>query len=166
MNACSSLGWAGQTIKIAERNKWLLDIALDHLSLGRAALARTFRVSKTPKVWDEAAAHLDQAVDGLRQAGTQDTLPLGLLARATLRRAMGDLERAQADLDEAFTIATRGGMRLHEADCHLEYARLYLARGEKDQARASLAAARKMVEEMGYHRRDGEVKELEAQLGA
>jgi tetratricopeptide (TPR) repeat protein len=154
-----------QTLEWMTTEKWLLDIALDHLSLGRAAMAETFRVSETLRVWDEAAAHLNQAVDGLRQAGTQDMLPRGLLARAALRRAMGDLERAQADLDEAFTIATRGGMRLHEADCRLEYARLYLARGEQDQARASLAAARKMVEEMGYHRRDGEVAELEKQLG-
>jgi hypothetical protein len=60
----------------------------------------------------------------------------------------------------------RGEMRLYEADCHLEYARLHLARGDKAQARASLAAARKMVEEMGYHRRDGEVKELEEELAA
>jgi tetratricopeptide (TPR) repeat protein len=144
----------------------LLDVALIYLSLGRAALAKAFRVSerRSHKVWDEAAAHLDQAVDGLRQAGRQDLLPCGLLARAALRRAMGDLGRAQADLDEALSIATRGGMRLFEADCRLEYARLYLARGEKEQARASLAAARTMVEEMGYHRRDGEVKELEAQL--
>jgi tetratricopeptide (TPR) repeat protein len=154
-----------QTIKIAERDEWLLDIALDHLSLGRAALAEALRVSETPKVWGEAADHLNQAVDGLRQAGEQEFIARGLLARAALRRAMGDPERAQADLDEAFSIATRGGMRLYEADCRLEYARLHLARGERDQARASLAAARKMVEEMGYHRRDGEVKELEEQLG-
>jgi tetratricopeptide (TPR) repeat protein len=157
---------ASQTLEL-EKEGWysLLSVALDHLSLGRAALAETFWISETLKVWDVAATHLNQAVDGLRQAGRQDELPLGLLARAALRRAMGDPERAQADLDEAFSIATRGGMRLYEADCRLEYARLHLARGERDQARASLAAARKMVEEMGYHRRDGEVKELEEQLG-
>ena len=41
----------------------------------------------------------------------------------------------------------------------------HLARGDKDQARAGLAAAREMVEQMGYHRRDGEVEELEKILG-
>ena len=55
-------------------------------------------------------------------------------------------------------------MRLHEADCHLEYARWYLASGDKDKARESLAKAKKMIEEMGYHRRDQEVKELEATI--
>jgi exonuclease VII small subunit len=88
-------------------------------------------------------------------------LPLGLLARAELRRAMGSLDRARADLEEALSIATRGGMRLHEADCHLEYARLHLACGEQEKARQSLAQARAMIEDMGYHRRDGEVAELE-----
>jgi hypothetical protein len=57
-------------------------------------------------------------------------------------------------------------MRLHEADCHLESARLHLARGEKAQARESLSKARAMVEEMGYHRRDGEVAAVEELLGA
>jgi len=62
-------------------------------------------------------------VDGLRQAGRQDYLPRGLLARAELRRVTGELDKARRDLDEAFSIATRGGMRLFEADCHLAYAR-------------------------------------------
>jgi tetratricopeptide (TPR) repeat protein len=159
---------ASQALELAKQylgqGLGLLDIGLGYLSLGQAALAETSRVSETLKIWDVAAAYLNQAVDGLRQAGQQNYLPVGLLARAALRRAMRDFGRAQADLDEALSIATRGGMRLFEADCHLEYARLYLARGEKEPARVSLATAREMVEEMGYHRRDGEVEELEAQL--
>ena len=91
-------------------------------------------------------------------------MPSGLLARAELRRVTGALGRAGADLEEALFIATRGGMRLHEADCHLEYARLHLACGEEEKARESLAKAKRMIEEMGYHRRDGEVAELEGEL--
>jgi hypothetical protein len=48
-------------------------------------------------------------------------------------------------------------MRLHEADCHLEQARL-------SRSAASLAAGRKIVQETGYHRRDAEVAEIEKQL--
>ena len=84
-----------------------------------------------------------------------------MLARAEFHRITGALDKAQRDLDEAFSLATRGGMRLLEADCHLEYARWQLASNEKDKARGSLAKAKKMIEEMGYHRRDNEVKELE-----
>jgi hypothetical protein len=104
-------------------------------------------------------------VAGLRQAGRQDYIPFGLLARAALRRVTGDFDRARHDLDEALVIATRGGMRLHEADCRLEYARLFLALGDAAQAREHFAVARRMVSEMGYGRRDGEVAELEGALG-
>ena len=77
---------------------------------------------------------------------------------------MKGFQKAQHDLDEAMTIATRGGMRLYEADCHLEYARLHLAMGKKAEARESFSKAKGMIEEMGYHRRDKEVEKLEKQL--
>ncbi|MDH4136579.1 MAG: hypothetical protein OEW09_07690, partial [Anaerolineae bacterium] len=140
----------------------LLDIALENLSLGRAHLLQAQQEGSHDFV--QAAAYLDQAMDGLRQAGQQDELPRGLLARAELRRVKGSLDRARADLDEALSIATRGGMRLHEADCHLEYARLHLACGEQEKAQESLAKAKEMIEDMGYHRRDGEMAELEEML--
>lgn len=79
-------------------------------------------------------------------------------------QAAARLDRARADLEEALSIATRGGMRLHEADCHLEYARLHPACGEEEKARHSLAQAKEMIEDIGYHRRDGEVAELEGML--
>jgi tetratricopeptide (TPR) repeat protein len=89
---------ASQTILIALENHWLLDVGLDHLSLGRAH----------PSGSAEAAHHLDQAVEFLRRAGQLDYLPRVLLARGTPR-----------DLDEVFRIATRSGMRLYLADYHL-----------------------------------------------
>ena len=63
-----------------------------------------------------------------------------------------------------FTIATRGGMKLYEADCHLEYARLYLAEGDKEKAKEHLSTAKKMIEEMGYHRRDIDIEAGYARL--
>jgi tetratricopeptide (TPR) repeat protein len=153
---------AGQTLEWAKQQGFLLDIALDHLSLGRAHLLQAQQEGS--RDFTQATAHLEQAVDGLRQAGQQDDLPRGLLARAELRRVTGSLDRARSDLEEALSIATRGGMRLYDADCHLEYARLHLACGEKEKARQSLAQAKEMIEDMGYHRRDGEVAELEEML--
>jgi len=162
-NVQNVLSRAEQTLKY-ESGGWysLLSIALDHLSLGRAYLQQV-RQKKTNE-FTAAVTHLRQAVDGLRQAGHQEFLSRGLLARAELHRVVGDFAKAQRDLDEAFKIATRGGMRLHEADCHLEYARLHLAMGEKDKAQESWAKAKKMIEEMGYHRRDPEIHLIEAQL--
>ena len=41
---------AAQTRRIGERNHWLLDIALDHLTLGRAALYAAILESRTPAI--------------------------------------------------------------------------------------------------------------------
>jgi tetratricopeptide (TPR) repeat protein len=156
---------ATQTLEWAERaSADILSIALDHLSLGRAHLAASQKEGTGD--FTQAAEHFDQAVDGLRQAGQQDDLPRGLLARAALHRVRADFEPARRDLDEALAIAERGGMGLHQADGHLEYARLYLAMDEEPEARNHFATAKEMVGRMGYRRRDDEVVELEARLGA
>lgn len=154
---------AAQTIEWVTKANWLLDIALDNLSLGRACLLQ-LRQAGTTGDYGQAAEFLQRAADGLRQAGTQHHLPRGLLARAELRRVTGDYPRAHADLDAAQRIAERSQMGLHLADCHLERARLCLALGDRDTARKAWATAKAMIERMGYHRRDAEVAEIEAQL--
>ena len=129
-------GWAGagQTLEWAKiSGESLLSFALEHLSLGRAHLLQTRQEGSND--FTQAGTHLNQAVDGLRKAGWQDYIPRSLLARAELHRVRGDLQDAQHDLDEAMSIAERGGMGLHQTDCHLEYAQLSLAIGDKDKAR-------------------------------
>ena len=154
---------ASQTLEWAEKlGGKLLDMALDHLSLGRAHFAEAQEQGAGD--FSKAAEHLDRAVDGLRQAGQQVHIPRGLLARAALRRMRGEFEWAQRDVDEAMSIAQHGGMRLYHADAHLEYGRLYAAKGEKPKAREHCAKAKEMVEKMGYHRRDKEVANLEERL--
>jgi tetratricopeptide (TPR) repeat protein len=156
------LSRAEQALEWAKTERLLLYIALDHLSLGRAHLLHALQEGIHD--FTPAAEHLNQAVDGLRQAGRQDYLPRGLLARAELYRVQDEFDKAQPDIEEAMTIAERGEMGLHQVDCHLEYARLYLATGDTDKAQEHLAIAREMMEQMGYHRRDREVAELEAML--
>ncbi len=130
----------------------LLDIALDHLSLGRAHLGLAD--------FAEAAEHLNHAVEGLRRSGQEDDLPRGLLARAALHRQRGDLTGAEADLFEALEIAERGRMRLFECDAHLEWARLCRQRGDQAGQQEHVARARRLVEETGYERRRREVEAL------
>ena len=108
----------------------LLDIALDHLTLGRAALyaAVLSSDSASPSSFELATSHLDSAVSGLRRAGTTHHIPRGLLTRAWQRSLSGartGLESAQSDLDEAWEIAARGPMPLFLADIHLHRARLF-----------------------------------------
>ncbi len=188
--ASQSLEWAKQN------NAQLLTFALCNLSLGRAHLLQsqqTSEVFETSEV-SQALTYLNRAVDGLRESGNQDYLPRGLLARAEYYRVAGAVERCQRDLDEAFSIATRGGMGLHLADCHLEYARLSLRAIAKQSpgdgttpngegiayssstmsaeerrlamtfVHEHLSIAKEMIAKMGYHRRDKEVEELEKLL--
>jgi len=154
---------ANQTIKIAKKGNNPLDIALNNLSLGRAYMLKTQDGGSSDFIGG-SRNHLNQAVDGLRQAGTQQYLPRGLLARAELYRESGEFNKAQHDLDEAMVIAERGSMGLHQADCHLEYARLHLAMGEKGKVRVSLDTAKQMIDKMGYHLRDKDVTEIEGRL--
>jgi hypothetical protein len=150
---------AVQGLKLAKRQHWIIDIALDHLSLGRAGLL-TVQRDATGDL-SEAILHLKHAVDGFRRASQQNYLPLGLLARAAIHTHTRAFALARKDLTEALTIATRCGFRLHECDAHLGFARLSLEEGDPAAARTHLAKAAKLVADTGYHRRDGELRELQ-----
>ncbi len=142
----------------------VIDIALDHLSLGRAHLGLALTTPATSPDFRQSAEHLDRAVDGLRQAGQEDYLAHGLLARAALRRLAADFPAAAADLREAQEITERGSMRLFEADAHLEWTRLHLATGDLAAARRHLDRAGELVRACGYGRREREVAWLERRL--
>jgi tetratricopeptide (TPR) repeat protein len=162
---------ASQTLGWALTQGFLLDIALDHLTLGRAhlGLALTAPESAPPgenrnALLAQAAESLARAVDGLRRAGQDQELPRGLLARAAFHRLRSDFPAATADLTEVLEIAERGPMRLHECDAHLEWARLCRDQGDLSAARRHLARARALVEQTGYKRREREVAWLEKAL--
>ena len=167
-----------QAFRTAERNKWLLHIALGHLVLARARFYPEFLgmaklEHRTSSVQnrrghgerqtenDEASEpsrsipvgeEIEAAVDGLRRAGDMTQLPRGLLTRALFRHVQGNEEGCRADLEEAERIAERGPMRLHLADIHLHRARLF---GDLD----ALEKAAELIEETGYHRRDEELED-------
>ncbi len=150
---------ATQAIKIAEQNNWLLDIALDHLTLGRAAFYMAFL---EPSAIQNPQLDIDAAVSGLRRAGTQHRFPPALLTRAWLRSLTGTQigpKSAQSDLDEAWEIAERGPMKLFLADIHLYRARLFFRAPAYpwQSPQDDLAAAEKLINECGYHRRDAEL---------
>ena len=149
----------------------LLTFALFRLVQGRAHLGLAW-TSGTDL--PEAAKHLTQAVDGLRESGQEDDIPRGLLARSILRRlraarsgptAQADLTAAAKDLQDAQDLAERGHMQLFEADAHLEWTRLHLQTGCFDTARRHFETARDLVEKTGYGRRDREVAWLADRVG-
>jgi hypothetical protein len=102
---------------------------------------------------------LEASVSRMRISGQADDLPRSLVTRAWGARLIGNTASARADLDEAWDIAERGPMRLHMADIHLYRARLFFR--EKpypwQSPQADLAAAEKLINDCGYHRRDEEL---------
>jgi tetratricopeptide (TPR) repeat protein len=153
---------AKETIKIAKRKNWLLDIALDNLSIGKAYLLQT--LEQRTHDFTQAKVSLNQAVEGLVKYGSQQHLPLSFLARAALYRLKHEFPKAHADLDEVFEIAERSEMKLYLTDYHLESCRLCIAEGKSGQADQHLESAKKLITETGYHRRDKEAEELERGL--
>jgi len=149
---------AAQTLAWVMPLELLLDIGLDHLTLGRAALYRGILADGGPPT-APAREHLEAAVDGLRAAGSLDHVPRGLLTRSWLRFLDGDEAGSREDLHEAWEIAERGGMLLFQADVCLTRARLF---GDLE----ALEKAREIVEETGYGRRLGELADAEAALEA
>lgn len=140
----------------------LISPAVHALVLARARLLET--LANDPKELPACRPVMDQALKELHNSGRLDSIPLGYLLRAAFRRAIGNLYGGFKDVREALAIASRGRMKLYEADCHLESCRLYLATGEKERARASLAQADMMIAALGYHRRDQDVHELRETL--
>ena len=148
---------ATQTLQWAEAaGRDILSAALDHFTLGRAGLYRTIleRPDASSSATLDPKSVIEQAVDGLRRAGTIHHVPRGLLTRAWLRRLTDDSDGARADLDEAREIAERGPMPLFLADVDLYTARLF-------HDRDALSAARRRIEEHGYGRRLEELADAE-----
>ena len=180
---------AAQTLKwVTDAKLGLLTIALDHLTLGRAALYAAI-LDSPDSALRIPHSELASAVSGLRRAGTQDHLPRALLTRAWQRSLTGlrtGPESAQSDLDEAWEIAARGPMPLFLADIHLTRFRLFgrqKAKGERqkeedgsqkpevgsqeypwESPQHDLAEARRLILKHSYLRRLPELKDAEAAL--
>jgi hypothetical protein len=186
--ALQTLQWARTQNIVLDIALDTLTLGRAHLAQVLHSLASGASAESTRGDARAAAAGLDEAVEGLHASGANNHLPRGLLARAAFRGAVGDWDAAARDLDEAHEIAEPGPMGLFLCDCTLERARLALARLEafaplngligpspprpalpdavtaaalREEARKELAAARKLIAECSYHRRDKELAELD-----
>ena len=139
----------------------LHNIGLAHLLIGRAQHALNL---------PEANTSLNAAVNGLRNAGVEQLLPQALLARAAWYRdqaAAGDataIAKAHQDLEEVAEIAGEE-MEFYLVDLALERARLALdVSTALTTARTHTDTAADLIAKTGYHRRDGELAELQTRL--
>jgi tetratricopeptide (TPR) repeat protein len=142
----------------------LTEMALLHLVRAREGVSGR-------ALLDEASRHAREALEIAerceyvpKQAAAHNVLAWIAIENRHLHTHTRAFALARKDLDEAFSIATRCGLRLHEADAHLGHARLSLAEGAPAAARPHVLAARQIIEATGYHRRDGEVAELDRRL--
>jgi tetratricopeptide (TPR) repeat protein len=171
LESCTAVSQrTAQTLPISERNRWLYNIALDHLTLGRAALYASILDPQNRQL-PLPSSHIGSVVDDLLQAGQYEFIGLGLLSRAWLRSLTGVLtgaDSAQSDLDDAWEIAERGPMPLFLADIHLYRARLFFREKnypEKWQSpQHDLAEARRLIEKHGYGRRKEELQDAEGAI--
>lgn len=108
---------------------------------------------------------VDDCTVNLEKSGQQYLLPKPYLFRAKVHRLAGDYPSAKSDLNKSIEIA-EPSMRLHLADYHLESARLQIAMGDMELTKEHYEAAKKLIEETGYHRRDGELEDLRLTLEA
>ncbi len=145
---------ANTTLSWVIPKDWLLDIALDHLTLARAGLYRAILSNPLPQPTLDLP-HVVAAINGLRIAGAMHHVPKGLLTAALYHFVRGDTVAARTALDHAQQIAERGPMPLYLADVHLYRARLF-------RDKAELAKARDLIEQHGYWRRKEELEDAEA----
>jgi tetratricopeptide (TPR) repeat protein len=146
-----------------------MNVALDYLCLGRSYVVQAQR--ERSACYPNAAVCLNRALDLLYESREHSLIPFALLARAEMRMLLGQLDEAAGDLAQAQEMALFGGMRLYQADGHLETARLHATRHQRDrsaeqreQARRSLTTAKQMYASIGYRCRSSAVMDLEQLL--
>jgi tetratricopeptide (TPR) repeat protein len=171
---CDLLLDQGKFEEVRERCTWSLrrtrreatarlPVVLTRLMLGKTHL-RKFVELRTAVDLALAGKSICLAVEELRDIGQQMFMPLGLLARAELHRTGGQFDEAIRDLQLVRHMCAdrrpEDQMRLHLAECHMEWCRTELARDNLHAARQSLAKAAELVESTGYVRRERAIAEL------
>ncbi|MFH1342596.1 MAG: TIR domain-containing protein [Pseudomonadota bacterium] len=176
----------------------LLERGFVRISLGRSKVGFALQIAAEKNLYadcktnvSDARIHLDDGLSNFRAATSQVHIASGLLARACLRRSVGDWNGTLRDLDEVEEIAEPGPMRLYLCDMALERVRLAFSAIEafaplkrfveddspkpialdaieearlKAEVGKHLAVAADYIETCGYHRRDEELAELQAVL--
>lgn len=152
----------------SEGPKHQLFNAVDNLTRGRIEMLK-IAAGESRQV-DEAGRFFKQAEEGFEKAGKQTYVPRGYLYHAAfLREHKKKFCDAQQRVNWAWAIAERFGMRLLQADCHLEYARLYEALGQYQDAEWHLKKAKDFILEArhgagGYRRHAWEVIDCHLKL--
>lgn len=137
--------------------KFLLPIALDQLILGQSYVCLNNL--------QEAGNWLNQAVDNLWLSGQQHHVPRGLIARANWYRLQKSWQKARLDLDEAWEISQRGGMKFFDLQLYLEESKLALSRRQMKDAKHHLNNLEPLIQDTGFFLFAPQADELRKKLG-
>lgn len=136
--------------------KPLLDNAFNHFTL-----ARTYQALQQPET---ARTEFDLAILGIQDAKLTLFTPLFYIYRANFYLTQNQLDPALADLNSAWEIIERCGMKLYAVDYLLIHGRYSLATANFDTALNHFQEAKQLIEETGYHLRDAELDLFAAQI--
>jgi len=142
------------SLKLMQENNWLMDIALDQLTLARA----TFKLDRK----EEAERYFNQAVESIRKAGKIQYLPIFLLEQAGFYVAEKRFEEGLFDAEEAKQEILRGGMKLYEVDYDLLMCNYYQLTANQTAFKTHLEHAKCLVEETHYDLRKPQLERLSA----
>lgn len=136
------------------KNRHLLGIAIGYFTLARTR----FAFNKLA----QAENAFEQAIQYIEKANTIHRAPPFFLYRADFYLAKNQLNSAQADLNSAWEIIERCGMKLYAVDYLLIHGRYSLATADIETALNHYEEAKQLIEETGYHLRDAELDLLAA----
>lgn len=143
-------------LMISEHSNVLLDIALNHF-----ILARTYQALQNSK---SANSEFDLAIQMIHKSARLNEVPLVYLYRADFHLTQNQLAPAQADLNSAWEIIERCGMKLYAVDYLLIHGRYCLAIKDHNTALNHYEEAKQLIQETGYHLRDAELDLFAAKL--
>ncbi len=147
---------ANLSLKIFLTTNHLHCIALDYLTLGRTFFALN-EISKAENCFQEA-------IQNIQKAQAIDLTPPFYLYRADFYLTQNQLDPAQADLNSAWEIIERCGMKLYAVDYLLIHGRYSLATADFGTALNHYDEAKQLIQETCYHLRDAELDLFAAQI--
>jgi tetratricopeptide (TPR) repeat protein len=143
------------SLKKHEGKNSLLTDALDYLTLARINVI----LNKDA----EAKSIFEKAIQSIQKANKVNYEPIFYLYRADFCLTQNKLNQAKDDLNSAWEIIKRCGMKLYEVDYRLIHGRYSLATADFDTALNHYQEAKQLISETGYHLRDAELDLLAAE---
>ncbi len=140
-----------ENFRILKEYKWV-----DLICLYYQLLASIFRHQKKFK---KAEENITVAIEVARRTG-KDKEVVSLIALARIRFEQGRYQETESIINQALLICQRCGYKLHESEVNIVLAKVHLALGDIDRAKALANSVYSKASKMHYHWPKVEAEEL------